>query len=239
MAVLKNIVLAATLLTPFALAAPMLDERAIYTHTYTEIAWVTILETTTVWVDPTTPTPAPDATVSTTSNPVPPAVFAEPTYTPSTLATVAAPPSSWSSPSPLASSAPAPAAPSAAAVNVQPKDITGSTTGTCADEGNACVGDVTHWDGGLGACGWNVNTNSDMQIALPYAFMGTESNDNPYCGRAVTLYNPDSGTTVHATVGDKCMGCDDRSIDCTDIVFNDITDGEGNGRMSGIEWWFT
>jgi hypothetical protein len=42
---------------------------------------------------------------------------------------------------------------------------------------------------------------------------------------------------VQATVKDKCMGCVDRAIDCTDILFNQITDGLGNGRMSGIEWW--
>jgi hypothetical protein len=33
------------------------------------------------------------------------------------------------------------------------------------------------------------------------------------------------------------MGCLDRAIDCTDILFNQITDNMGNGRMSGIEWW--
>ncbi|KIX08143.1 uncharacterized protein Z518_02799 [Rhinocladiella mackenziei CBS 650.93] len=248
MAVLRNIVLAASLIAPFALAAPKLDERAIYTHTYTEIAWVTVEETTTVWVDPSDPTPAPVATPETTSS-APPAVFAQPTSTPSTFATVVAVPSAATSSSLVDSSpssspsAPAPASPSTdatpdpASVNVQSKDIVASPSGTCEGEGNACVGDVTHWDGGLGACGWNVDSNSQMSIALPYAFMGTQSNGNPYCGRSVTLYNPDSGTTVQATVGDKCMGCVDRAIDCTNVLFSAITDGQGDGRMSGIEWW--
>ena len=75
-----------------------------------------------------------------------------------------------------------------------------------------------------------------MQIALPFAFMGTQSNGNPYCGRSVTLFNPTSGTTVQATVGDKCMGCVDRAIDCTDALFNAIAPG-GDGRVSGIQWW--
>jgi len=78
-----------------------------------------------------------------------------------------------------------------------------------------------------------------MEIALPYEFMGTQSNGNPYCGRSVTLVNPTSGTTVQATVGDKCMGCVDRAIDCTDALFNAITDGQGDGRVSGIEWYFS
>jgi len=252
MAIFSTIVLAASLLTPLAKAVPMLNERAIYTHTMTEIAWVTVEETTTVWVDPSKPTPAPIALEVTTSS-VPAAVFAQPTYTPSTFATVAAAPSVEApssspiaspapspspspSPSPADQPAPAPApAPEQPAVNVQPKAV--STTGTCAGGDNACIGDVTHWDGGLGACGWNVDTNSDMEIALPYAFMGTQSNGNPYCGRSVTLYNPTSGTTVQATVGDKCMGCLDRAIDCTDVLFSAITDGQGDGRVSGIEWW--
>ncbi|KIW21920.1 uncharacterized protein PV07_12669 [Cladophialophora immunda] len=123
----------------------------------------------------------------------------------------------------------------AAAISVQPQN--GSTTGSCEGASDSCVGDVTHWDGGVGACGWAVDTNSDYEIALPYAFMGSQSNGNPYCGRSVTLHNPTSGTTVQATVGDKCEGCTDRSIDCTDILFNAITDGEGDGRMHGIQWW--
>ncbi|KIW31871.1 uncharacterized protein PV07_03460 [Cladophialophora immunda] len=262
MAGLKQIVLAASLLTSLVAAVPMLDKRAIYTNTVTEIAWVTVEETTTIWVDPSDPTPAPSPAASTTSS-VPAAVFAAATYTPSTLSTAAVVPveapssSSWSSPaapaaSPATSSpvvAPVPAAepssssaaaPSSSAapsmVNVQPKDTVG-TDGTCEGSGDACQGDVTHWDGGLGACGWNVDTSSDYEIALPYAFMGTQSNGNPYCGRSVTLYNPTSGTTVQATVGDKCMGCTDRAIDCTDALFNAITDGTGDGRVSGIQWW--
>ncbi|KAH0844660.1 hypothetical protein FOPE_09838 [Fonsecaea pedrosoi] len=266
MAGLKQIVLAASLLTSLVAAVPMPDKRAIYTNTVTEIAWVTVEETTTIWVDPSDPTPAPAPPASTTSS-VPAAVFAAATYTPSTLATAAvvpveAPSSSSSSSSaavaPAASPAtsapaevpapapapatpsPPPAAPTSSAapstINVQPKDTVG-TDGTCEGSGDACQGDVTHWDGGLGACGWNVDTSTDLQIALPFAFMGTQSNGNPYCGRSVTLLNPTSGTTVQATVGDKCMGCVDRAIDCTDALFSAITDGQGDGRMSGIQWW--
>jgi hypothetical protein len=123
-----------------------------------------------------------------------------------------------------------------------PKDTTGSNnaspSATCEGQGSACVGEVTHWDGGLGACGWTVNTGSDMQIALPFEFMGTLSNSNPYCGRSLTVFNPVSGTTVSATVGDKCMGCTGRAIDLTDALFNAVTDGKGDGRVAGIQWWF-
>merc|ERR1711977_708187 len=264
MAGLKNIILAASLLAPLTMAAPRLDVRAMYTHTDTEIVWVTVEETTTVWLDAASATPAPVAATTSSSSsstistiPVAvdssttsaAAVFAQTSYSPSTMATVAAVSSAayspaaaaWSSSAaPVASSsasaAASPAA-SASSVNVQAKDISASNSASCEGQGAACEGDVTHWDGGLGACGWTVNTGSDMAIALPYAFMGTQSNGNPYCGRSVTLYNPTSGTTVQATVGDKCMGCVDRAIDCTDALFNAITDGTGDGRVSGIEWW--
>jgi hypothetical protein len=251
MAVLRNLVIAASLLAPAALAIPMMDKRAIYTHTETAIAWVTVEETTTVWVDAAAATPPPTLAAATTSNAttttVPAAIFAQ-TYAPSTLATqpssVATPSSSVpevvaAAPSPPASVVPSTPPAESSSVPVQPKDTAGSTTGTCEGSGASCVGDVTHWDGGLGACGWNVDTNSQMAIALPYGFMGTQSNGNPYCGRSVTLVNPASGTTVQATVGDKCMGCEGRSIDCTDALFNAITDGQGDGRLSGIQWYFS
>jgi hypothetical protein len=112
-----------------------------------------------------------------------------------------------------------------------------SDSATCEGQGNVCVGDVTHWDGGVGACGNQVNTNTTFAVALPYEFMGLLSNNNPYCGRSVTLYNPVSNTTSHAVVQDKCNGCLDRALDCTDVLFNQITDNKGNGRMSGIEWY--
>jgi len=67
--------------------------------------------------------------------------------------------------------------------------------------------------------------------------MGPLSNTNPYCGKSVTLYNPNSGTTVKATVQDKCEGCVGRAIDCTDLLFNEITDNQGDGRYHGIVWW--
>lgn len=247
MAVLKNILVAASLLASTVVAVPMMEKRAIYTHTETEIAWITVEETTTVYVDEALPTPPP---IPTTSSTVPAAIFAQTSYVPSTFATQVASvttTSSWAPEVPAAApsvpaSSVAPVTPetsTAAPVPVQPKDTTGSTTGTCEGSGNTCVGDVTHWDGGLGACGWNVDTSSQMAIALPYGFMGTQSNGNPYCGRSVTLVNPTSGTTVQATVGDKCMGCEGRSIDCTDALFNAITDGKGDGRLSGIQWYFS
>lgn len=109
--------------------------------------------------------------------------------------------------------------------------------GECEGQGSGCFGDVTHWEGGLGACGWTVNTESDFQIAMPVGMMGALSNSNPYCGRSLTIKNPITGATAQATVGDKCMGCTGHSIDLTNALFNAIARG-CDGRCSGYEWWF-
>ena len=165
--------------------------------------------------------PAPVASSSSTAP--------SPTYSPAGFAAQESPsPSSASS-----SSAPATvaAAPAPSSTQLQQK-----SSGPCEGQGSGCSGDITHWDGGLGACGWNVNTNSDMQIALPYELMGTQSNGNPYCGRSLTIQGP-AGNLVQATVGDKCMGCTGDSIDLTDILFTTVAPS-GDGRVHNIQWWF-
>lgn len=103
--------------------------------------------------------------------------------------------------------------------------------------GTVYTGDITYYGGGLGACGWDVNTDTDFQIAMPYGMMGLASNDNPYCGKSVTIQNPNTLATVQVTVGDKCMGCEGGSIDLTEVVFNTIGGG-CDGRCHGFEWWF-
>jgi hypothetical protein len=262
MAILKNII-AAAVLASSTLAVPLgLEKRDLVVNTVTKTDWVTVQATAVVWVDdngkpvstetpsvagavtaiPTTsssattaaavvvvssgaphaapPAPAPVASSSSSSAPAPtysPAGFAEqPSPSPST---------SWAA----SSAAPAPAPSST--VMIQQK-----SSGTCEGPGSGCSGDITHYDGGLGACGWNVNTASDMQIALPYALMGTQSNGNPYCGRSLTIVGT-SGNKVQATVGDKCMGCTGNSIDLTNALFSAVAPN-GDGRVSGITWYF-
>lgn len=115
--------------------------------------------------------------------------------------------------------------------------VVASDSSSCEGVSAACSGDITHYEGGLGACGWIVDTTTDMQIALPHDFMGEQSNGNPYCGRSLTIQNPSTGQRAGATVGDKCMGCTGRSIDLTELLF-DVIGGRCDGRCSGFEWWF-
>lgn len=257
MAVLKNTLLAALALVYTASAVPLaLERRAVETNVVTETVWVTVDTTTTVYVEPTANKEAPPAAAAATStgivqpispspaaaSPAPaansPAAFAQqaaaqeppPAASPSTTAAAAAPPAA-------SSAAPVVAAPSSsAAPAVQAASGSSSSGGPCQGSGNACTGDITHYDGGLGACGWNVNTASDMQIALPHGMMGTQSNGNPFCGRSLSIIAAD-GSTVQATVGDKCMGCEGDSIDLTDALFKAVRPN-GDGRVSGVKWYF-
>lgn len=252
MAPMKNI-LAALALASFTTAIPVAVDRRAPANTVTETTWTTVDVTTTVYVDGPSAqpkvenaSPAPAAAVTTSVAPAAEetsAVAAPPQQAaanaPAAFAEQPAQPSApvVSSAAPVVSSEPASSAPPASTAAVQPKTAGSSSgSGPCEGEGSGCSGDATHWDGGLGACGWNVDTATDMQIALPVGLMGSQSNGNPYCGRSVTIKSP-SGGTVSATVGDKCMGCTGDSIDMTDALFAAALPG-GDGRVSGVQWWF-
>jgi hypothetical protein len=99
-----------------------------------------------------------------------------------------------------------------------------------------CKGDITYYTAGLGACG--ITSDGDVQnvVALPYGLMGPESNNNPYCGKTITITCIATGKTTTATVVDKCMGCDGFSIDLSNAAFLDLDD-LAVGRTSAT-WYF-
>ncbi|KAK5946462.1 hypothetical protein PMZ80_000605 [Knufia obscura] len=186
------------------------------------------------------PPPAPVVPTTTAAPSVPTQAQAQaPAYTPPAYTPPAPSPSPVATTTTSAVAPPvysAPSSSSAAPVAPTNTPSPGQTSGECSP-GAPCSGDITHWDGGLGACGWNVDSNADMQIAMPVGMMGAQSNGNPYCGKSLTIKNPDNGQTVQATVGDKCMGCTGGSIDLTNVLFAAIGNG-CDGRCSGFEWWF-
>jgi hypothetical protein len=205
----------------------------------------TSIPTSTAAAPPTSP-----AAVTSTSAPVAPApqpapepAYVAPAPAAGEFAENSAPAAAQPTPevvAPAPAPAPAPPAPAPPApVNqvVNTASSAGSESASCEGGSAACKGDVTHWDGGLGACGTVVDTENEMAIALPFEFMGLLSNTNPYCGRTLTIETV-SGSTVQAKVGDKCMGCVGRSIDLTNKLFNAVTDGKGDGRVKNIKWWF-
>jgi len=65
--------------------------------------------------------------------------------------------------------------------------------------------------------------------------MGTRSNDNPYCGKTVTIKA--KGKTVVAKVHDKCMGCAMGDIDVSEKAFLALFGDLGVGRAP-VEWYF-
>ncbi len=73
-------------------------------------------------------------------------------------------------------------------------------------------------------------------VALPHGLMGTKSNDNPYCGKTITITCIATGKTTTATVVDKCMGCSGHSIDLSNAAFLDLDDLTV-GRTSAT-WYF-
>lgn len=260
MAIFSKLILGSAILSSLALAAPFGAKPA---WTVTETDYTTIDMTTTIYIDDSKtmsgdfqPTFAPVETSSSSVVSTAPApTFAAPSTTMSTSVTPTASPASFYTPSssttppvvtPAAvtttSSTTAAAAPTSTAALAKNAGTgapsSASDTASCQGETAACQGDITYYDGGLGACGVNVDPAGNG-IALPYEFMGTESNDNPYCGKTLTIYNPATGQSAQATVMDKCMGCTGRSIDLTPALFNTLTNSDlGLGRVSGVDWWF-
>ena len=55
------------------------------------------------------------------------------------------------------------------------------------------------------------------------------------CGKSVTItYN---GVSKTGTVVDKCMGCDDHSVDLSRAFFEALAGSLDAGRISGVEWY--
>jgi hypothetical protein len=95
--------------------------------------------------------------------------------------------------------------------------------------------DCPFYQAGLGACGLTTDGNKEMVIALPHDLMGTQSNDNPYCGKTVTISYKE--TSITAKVVDKCMGCTGYSIDLSNLAFSSLGISFNQGRVTGI-WYF-
>jgi hypothetical protein len=138
-------------------------------------------------------------------------------------------------PTTLATSTTPAAAPAPAATSASSSSSSSSSGGQCS-QGSPCTGDITYYDTGLGACGIT-STNTDKVVALPHGLMGAQSNGNPYCGRTISITCEATGKTATATVVDKCMGCDNYSIDLSPGVFDEL-DSESVGRTTAT-WYFT
>ena len=110
----------------------------------------------------------------------------------------------------------------------------GSPCGTPQDAG--AEASFYQMDGGLGACG-QTYPDTAMFAAIDSTIMGSESNDNPLCGKTVVVKNTNNGKTASGTVVDKCPGCHTSyGIDLSEGLFQQLDDlGAG---VFPVEWWF-
>ncbi|OQE27970.1 hypothetical protein PENFLA_c005G03502 [Penicillium flavigenum] len=173
---------------------------------------------------------APTTSSTTTAAPAAPTVEAEPYSAPAPA------------PAPVVeaetSSAAAPAAPAATpAVNTETANTETTTkstrTGVCS-EGAPCTGEITFYDTATtstnpSSCGTTNDGTVENVLALPHGIMADSD-----CGKTVTVtYN---GQTATGIVVDKCMGCDNGSVDLSRHFFGELAP-MGKGRASGAKWF--
>lgn len=116
--------------------------------------------------------------------------------------------------------------------------ITSSTSsseysGSC-DKSSPCTGQMTYYDTATSSsnpssCGTTNDGKTELVLALPTGIM-TDSD----CGRTASIeYN---GVTQTGKVVDKCMGCDDSSIDLSRAFFQ-VFASLSEVRLDGAKWY--
>lgn len=102
-------------------------------------------------------------------------------------------------------------------------------------------GDGTYYAPGLGSCGIT-NSATDMIAAVSWEFYdsfpgyaGTNPNNNPVCGKTVSVSY--GGKTIQVQITDRCTGCQYGALDFSPKAFNMLAD-PSIGRISGVSWHF-
>ena len=60
-------------------------------------------------------------------------------------------------------------------------------------------------------------------------------NTNPKCGSQISIHNPTTGQTAHATVVDTCQACAVYDIDVSGSLFTTLAGGLSAGRVP-VDW---
>ena len=107
------------------------------------------------------------------------------------------------------------------------------SSGGGGSAGGTFSGDGTFYSVGLGACG---KTNSDSELVAAASVIGY---DPANCFRSVKIVCDDpkclsSDASVTVTIVDKCMGCDQYSLDLSPTAFSKLAD-QSVGRIK-IKW---
>lgn len=249
----KTLALAGAFFAVSGFAAPV-EKRAVVWETVTDIVWTTVDVTTTIYpgqahtttatvVPVTTTTPA-AAAVTTAEISKKESEVQPPVPETSTQAPAPAPapqPTEQSTVAPEPAPAPAPTssstsqAPVATSSSSSPSSGSsgGGYTGSC-DESSPCTGQMTYYDTATTAsnpssCGTTNDGETEFVLALPVGIMS-----NSDCGKSVTIEY--GGVTQTGKVVDKCMGCDDSSIDLSRALFESFA-SLSEGRLSDATWY--
>ncbi|KAJ5214463.1 hypothetical protein N7449_001632 [Penicillium cf. viridicatum] len=131
------------------------------------------------------------------------------------------------------SSTAAPTATRSANTETTNTETSSGRTGVCS-EGSPCDGEITFYDTATtstnpSSCGTTNDGTVENVLALPHGIM-TDSD----CGKTVTItYN---GQTATGIVVDKCMGCDNGSVDLSRHLFGQLASMDA-GRVNGAKWY--
>lgn len=222
--------------------APEIEKRAVQTEWVIETAWVTQTEyvdgTTTITLD-VKATPASDDNNDTSTETGKDAQFFETSAPPSAPEPTPAAPepaATTAEPTPQAVASTPASPPVAQDDGAVERQAVSSPSSTNYDTSMGGSGDLTFYVLGLGACGWNDagKDYSEYYVAISAQVMGAQSNDNPLCGRTITVVA--NGKSVVATVRDKCADCAANHIDGTKRLFLDLFGDLDLGRQP-VEWY--
>ncbi|KAF5707895.1 Allergen Asp f 7 [Fusarium mundagurra] len=110
-------------------------------------------------------------------------------------------------------------------------------------DGDVHFGNLTYFDVGLGACGQDSTGQGETGniVALSKflydpANIDNNPNHNPLCGRTIIIKG--NNKISHATVLDRCEGCEINDIDVSHKVFKEIWGSLFDGRTD-IQWWYS
>lgn len=187
---------------------------------------------------------APSAPIAVSSAPVlAPAPTSEaPAPAPTSEAPPPAPTSEAPAPAPTSSPAPPPApspAPSPVSSAAPPVSTGSNDLGFPFATGQTYYGDATWYETGLGACGIT-NTDTDYIVAVSEVlfdsypgYNGANPNDNPVCNKQIKMSY--GGSSVTVTVTDRCVACNETSIDMSPSAFSQLA-SQSVGRLTEMSW---
>ncbi|KAI1762627.1 hypothetical protein GGR53DRAFT_500974 [Hypoxylon sp. FL1150] len=122
---------------------------------------------------------------------------------------------------------------------------TASSSGSTSSDGiqyaTEYSGQITYYNVGLGACGYDDTGKDDTTniVAIPEGFWdaistatsyGIDQPAHPLCDKTITITAPD-GTTAKATIRDRCAGCSGHAIDVTPHTFSSLFGSLTAGRL--------